>query len=69
MREWLTREETRSLIKDELQPYHNDNLLKFDKLFEVVNQLRGVLKALGFLIGVPATIVAIIEIIKFSRGN
>lgn len=68
-REWLNEKECKNLINQELQPYHRDNLAKFDKLFEVVNKTRGAMWALSFFLGLPAFAIAIIEIIKVIKEH
>jgi hypothetical protein len=50
-------------------PRHNQNMGNFEKLFRLANRGIGIMLACGFLIGIPAAIASVLEIVKFARGH
>lgn len=50
-------------------PRHTENLNNFGQLFAIVNKISGGVKVLMWVIGLPASAVAIIAILKYVRGN
>lgn len=61
-REWLTEKEIKNLIKEELEPYHQQNLDKFDKLTAAFNRFQGAIWTVG-------TLIAGLEVYFKLKGN
>lgn len=51
------------------KPRHEENLSKFEKIFELMNKLRGAVLAFGLLVGVPGCVASVLVIIRFARGR
>jgi hypothetical protein len=50
-------------------PRHKENLGNFKSLFELVSQIRGGVRVLRWVIGLPALVMAIISILRYVRGH
>jgi phage-related minor tail protein len=63
-REWLTEAEIKILVTQELKPFHDANLIKFDKLFAALNSLTGSIKTAIWIVGTLIAVVGMIIAVK-----
>lgn len=72
VREWLTRAEVEILIADKIKPYHEQNTVKFERLFSALDELNGSIKTaigsskiaawgIGLLVVIVGIIVAAVK--------
>lgn len=48
---------------------HNDNLKKFDSLFEALNKLRGAMMTCAAIGGLATAVFTILEIVRITQGK
>ena len=59
-REWLTEAEIKNLIAEEMKPFHQQNLTKFDSIFTMLNSMNIALSGINASVKTAAWIIGTI---------
>lgn len=64
---FATEDRVRIMITEIAGPWHEANLKKFDRIFEVINKLKGAAIAFTLVVGIPAFVYYSLSAVKIIK--